>query len=96
MEDLLAGISAVGDTIDEKGFSNQLLAAVFEFTNDRNKKQYLIYNYKRNSFYPFVPVDGSQKTRNTEEEMKMMATIGDEVPLEKDMTLWYPLWDLPL
>jgi hypothetical protein len=25
-----------------------------------------------------------------------MATIGDEVPLEKDMTLWYPLWDLPL
>jgi hypothetical protein len=56
----------------------------------------LIYNYKRNSFYPFVPVDGSQKTRNTEEEMKMMATIGDEVPLEKDMTLWYPLWDLPL
>jgi hypothetical protein len=96
MEDLLAGISAVGDTIDEKGFSNQLLAAVFEFANDRNKKQYLIYNYKRNSFYPFVPVDGGQKTRNTEEEMKMMATIGDEVPLEKDMTLWYPLWDLPL
>jgi hypothetical protein len=37
-----------------------------------------------------------KKTRNTEEEMKMMATIGDEVPLEKDMTLWYPLWDLPL
>ena len=24
MEDLLAGISAVGDTVDEKGFSNQL------------------------------------------------------------------------
>jgi hypothetical protein len=96
MEDLLAGISAVGDTVDEKGFSNQLLAAVFEFTNDRNKKQYLIYNYKRNRFYPFVPSDSVQKSRNTEDEMKMMATIGDEVPLERDMTLWYPLWDLPL
>jgi hypothetical protein len=96
MEDLLAGISAVGDTVDEKGFSNQLLVAIFEFTNDRNKKQYLIYNYKRNSFYPFVPLDSIQKSRNTEEEMKMMATIVDEVPLERDMTLWYPLWDLPL
>jgi len=60
------------------------------------KKQYLIYNYKRNTFYPFVPLDSSKKLRNTEEEMKMMATIGDEVPLEGDMTLWYPLWDLPL
>jgi hypothetical protein len=96
MEDLLAGISAIGDTVDEKGFSNQLLAAIFEFTDDRNRKEYLIYNYKRNRFYPFVPLDNGRKSRNTEEEMKIMATIGDEVPLERDMTLWYPLWDLPL
>jgi hypothetical protein len=96
IEDLLAGISAVGDTVDEKGFSNQLLAAIFEFTDNRNRKEYLIYNYKRNRFYPFVPLDNGKKSRNTEEEMKIMATIGDEVPLERDMTLWYPLWDLPL
>jgi hypothetical protein len=96
MEDLLAGISAVGDTVDEKGFSNQLLAAIFEFTDDGNRKEYLVYNYKRNRFYPFVPLDNGKKSRNTEEEMKIMATIGDEVPLERDMTLWYPLWDLPL
>jgi hypothetical protein len=96
MEDLLAGISAVGDTVDEKGFSNQLLAAIFEFTDNRNRKEYLVYNYKRNRFYPFVPLDNGKKSRNTEEEMKIMATIGDEVPLERDMTLWYPLWDLPL
>jgi PspAB-like protein len=96
MEDLLAGISAVGDTVDEKGFSNQLLAAIFEFIDDRNRKEYLIYNYKRNTFYPFVPLYNGTKSRNTEEEMKIMATIGDEVPLERDITLWYPLWDLPL
>ena len=96
MEDLLAGISAVGDTVDEKGFSNQLLAAIFEFIDDRNRKEYLIYNYKRKTFYPFVPLDNGTKSRNTEEEMKIMATIGDEVPLERDITLWYPLWDLPL
>jgi PspAB-like protein len=97
MGDILAGISAVGDTIQEKGFSNQLLVAIFEFNNEEKlsngSTQYLIYNYKSNKFYPFVPF--GQKARNTENEMKIMATIVDEVPFEKDMTLWYPLWDLP-
>ncbi|MGB8033593.1 MAG: hypothetical protein WCF03_07220 [Nitrososphaeraceae archaeon] len=98
MGDILAGISAVGDTIQEKGFTNQLLVAIFEFNykekpNNGDSIQYLVYNYKLNKFYPFVPF--GQKTRNSENEMKIMATIADEVPFEKDMTLWYPLWDLP-
>jgi hypothetical protein len=100
MEDILAQLIAVGDTIQDKGFSNHLLAAVFEFSdegkNNSNKKhrQYLIYNYKYNKFYPFVPI--GKEIRNTEEEMRMMAEIADEIPFERDMTLWYPLWDLPL
>jgi hypothetical protein len=28
--------------------------------------------------------------------MKIMAAISEEIPFERDMTLWYPLWDLPL
>lgn len=100
MEDILAQLIAVGDTIQDKGFSNHLLAAVFEFSdegkNNSNKKhrQYLIYNYKYNKFYPFVPI--GKEIRNTEEEMRIMAEIADEIPFERDMTLWYPLWDLPL
>jgi hypothetical protein len=95
IEDLLAALTATSDIVEEKGFSDQLLAAVFEFANEREGgHQYLIYNYKRNNFYPFVPT--GQKTRDTEQEMKMMSTIGEEMPFEKDMTLWYPLWDLPL
>ena len=96
IEDLLAGLTAVSDMVAEKGFSNLLLAAVFEFSSERERSRfypYLIYNYKRNNFYPFVPT--GQKTRNTEQEMQMMAMIGEEVPFEKDMSLWYPLWDLP-
>lgn len=100
MEDILAQLIAVGDTIQDKGFSSHLLAAIFEFSNEgknnnnKNHRQYLIYNYKYNKFYPFVPI-GSE-IRNTEEEMRIMAEIADEVPFERDMTLWYPLWDLPL
>src|SRR5262245_56570943 len=95
IEDLLAGLTAAGDIVAEKGFSDQLLAAVFEFEDQRRGgHQYLIYNYKRDNFYPFVPT--GNKARDTEQEMKIMSAVTEEMPIEKDMTLWYPLWDLPL
>jgi len=99
MEDILAGITAIGDTVYEKGFSDKLLAAIFQFSNNTennnsNSIQYLIYNYKRNNFYPFIPI--GQKNRDTEQEMKILSTLGQEMPFEKDMGFWYPMWDLPL
>ena len=104
IEDLLAGVSTVSDIVEERGFSDKLLAAVFEFSSERgggeeeegrrSRQQYLIYNYKRNKFYPFVPI--GQKRIDAEQQMKIMATVAEEIPFERDMTLWYPLWDLPL
>jgi len=99
MEDILAGITAIGDTVYEKGFSDKLLAAIFQFSNNTennnsNSIQYLIYNYKRNNFYPFIPI--GQKKRDTEQEMKILSALGQEMPFEKDMSFWYPMWDLPL
>ncbi|MDP8887063.1 MAG: hypothetical protein M3M91_04655 [Thermoproteota archaeon] len=98
IEDLLAGLTAVGDLVIERGFSNQILAAVFQFYNERdnNQSSFLIYDYKRNKFYPFVPVSHKRKTRNTTEEMRILETMADEMPFEKDKDLWYPLWNLPL
>lgn len=99
IEDLLAGLTATGDIVEERGFSDNLLAAVFEFRSEReNNDQYLIYNYRRNNFYPFVPAagGGQKKSRDTELEMKIMSAVADEVKFERDMGLWYPLWDLPL
>ncbi len=98
IEDLLAGLTAVGDLVMERGFSNQILAAVFQFYNERdnNQSSFLVYDYKRNKFYPFVPLSHKRKTRNTTEEMRIMETMADEMPFEKDKDLWYPLWNLPL
>lgn len=93
IEDLLACMSAIGDSVEDKGFSNQLLAAVFEFS-DGVSKQYLIYNYKRNKFYPFAPTTG-EKTVRIDDQMKIMSVMMDQIPIEKDLALWYPLWDLP-
>jgi hypothetical protein len=97
IEDLLAGLTAVGDLVIERGFSNQMLAAVFQFYSERdNKSSFLIYDYKWNKFYPFVPISHKRKTRDTTEEMRIMETIVDEMPFERDKDLWRPLWNLPL
>ena len=111
LEDLISSISSIGDTIHEKGFSKQLLATVFEFTsgyqNDNfknngvgSKRQYLIYNDKTNKFYPFVPLNDSSsdtisKNRNHDQEIKLMEELSTEIAFEKDLSKWYPLWNIP-
>ena len=124
IEDIAVAINAIGDTIHERGYSRQLLAAIFEFTsgynvdgdrprmdsvntavNDNNKNQFLIYNYKIDKFYPFVPLLSSEdiagnglrkkSKRNYEQELKIMEQIKDELPLEKEVKLWYPIWNMP-
>ena len=98
IEDLLVGLTAIGDLFTERGFSNQILAAVFQFynENDNDQSSFIVYDYKLNKFYPFVPVSHKRKIRNNAEEMKIMETIADEIPFEKDKDLWRPLWNLPL
>ncbi|HKG40970.1 MAG TPA: hypothetical protein VKA98_02430 [Nitrososphaeraceae archaeon] len=102
IEDIVACVTAVGEIIEERGFSGQLLSAVIEFSDDDDgieNPYYLIYNYKLDSFYPFVPTNTTinQRRRNNQAEMKIMAAVTDDkLPFEKDMTHWYPIWDLPL
>ena len=97
IEDTVACIITVGETIEEKGFSDQLSAAVFEFSSDgsQNQPNYLIYDYKLDKFYPFAPINSIQKRRNNQAEMKIMEAVADELPFEKDISHWYPIWGLP-
>jgi hypothetical protein len=97
IEDNVAVITAIGDTIDLKGFSDRLLASIFEFNNG-TLIEYLIYNYKIDKFYPFVPINEQQKQRNHSEELKIMSALIDEkkLPFEKDMSRWYPIWNIPV
>lgn len=69
IEVLLADLTATGDILAEEGSLDQLLGAVLEFANEGHvRHEYLIYNYKRNNYSPFVPTDS--KSRDTEPEMK--------------------------
>ena len=55
VEDLVVGINAVSDALAVGGYGDRTLAAVFAFKDSRDRPLYLIYNYKRGTWYPFVP-----------------------------------------
>ena len=94
LEDVLAATISVSDTIELRGFSDELLVCVFDF-NDDDLVQYLIYSYKLHKFYPFVPTGKQQNKRDHGQELKIMAAVGNEIPFESDMSNWYPIWDVP-
>ena len=65
------------------------------FEDADGKPMYLIYNYKRGSWYPFVPAPGD-KQRNTERELQIKAATGSELPFEPELERWFPLWGIPI
>lgn len=55
---------------------------------------FLVYLFKRGSFYPFVP-DGKEH-RNIEQELKLKSLVANDLAIEADLDRWFPLWDLPV
>jgi hypothetical protein len=109
IDDLVTRAHVVHSTLQEAGWGPQLLCSVFGFakcppgnaadaTTDAivagPASVYLVYLAKRGSFYPFAPT-GKEK-RDTELEMSTRATLGSDLPVEADLSRWFPLWDLPL
>ncbi len=92
-ENLVAALHMTSVTLQEHGFGEQLLAAVFQFANNEKRDIYWIYNYKRGFFYPFVPL--LNKERDNAYELRLQALMEEEMPLEPELERWYPLWDIP-
>lgn len=94
VEDLVATINGVSSSIEAGGYGERLLCAVFAFKGSSNTPINFIYNFKRGSWYPFVPAAGD-KQRNTERELQLKAQIGEELPIEPELERWFPLWGVP-
>lgn len=93
-EDLVGVIHIAGQELCEKGYSEQILAAVFRFSGPEvQAPHYLIYSYKRGAFYPFIPLPN--KRRAQAQELRAGALLAGLLPYESDYTRWYPLWDCP-
>ena len=94
-DSLVVGINAVSTAIEGGGYGERVLCAVFAFKDTHDRPLYWIYNYKRGSFYPFVPAPGDQQ-RDNERELVLKAQIGAELPVEPELERWFPLWGIPI
>ena len=86
----VASIDLVYETLKEAGYERRILCAAFEFSKDE-KAVYWIYN-RQGKFYPFAPTG---KERDVVLEMKLKMLAPEEMPVEAELSQWYPLWDLP-
>jgi hypothetical protein len=107
MEDLVTSVHLVNSTLEQHGFGPQLLCSLFGFhaggsgglkdsppENTSGGRFYLVYLYKRGTFYPFAPLGGER--RDNELELRVKATLGGDLPIEAELARWFALWGLPL
>jgi PspA associated protein B len=93
-EDLVTAVHLISSELQAKGFGEQLLAAVFPFEGGEHPV-YLIYGYKRGTFWPFVPMGEDQK-RDNATELRLKNELDGELPIEPDLTRWMGLFGAPL
>lgn len=93
VDDLATTTHVVSQSLQERGFSEQLLCAVFGFDGAPGALQ-LIYGYKRGSFYPFAP--RGEPARDNILERRIQAVLQGELALEEELERWYPVWGAPV
>jgi hypothetical protein len=97
-QELVTTIHVASRTLLDEGYGSQLLFAIFSFKTSAGTSMYWIYNYKRGTFFPFVPTVSTSdrlRQRNNPEELRLAAAMDKELPMEPDIERWYPVWDLP-
>ncbi len=99
VEDLVNRVHLVNSLLAENGWGPQLLCSVFgvvpgEGADSSARPFYLVYLFKRGTFYPFAPT--GKERRDNELELRVRSLLGSDLPVEADLTRWFPLWDLPV
>ncbi len=94
-DSLVVGINAVSGALQDAGYGERVLCAVFAFGDEQSRPVYWLYNYTRGFFDPFVPKSGGQE-RDSERELVLKAQIGAELPVEPELQRWFPLWGIPV
>lgn len=92
VSDLVNGLHAVNISIQDAGFGPQLLCSLVGFRRE-DQVFSLVYLYKRGTFYPFAPL--GEPRRDNVLELQLRDLLRDDLPLEQDMTRWFPVWGAP-
>jgi hypothetical protein len=93
IDDLATTTHVVSQSMEERGFSEQLLCAVFGFDGPPGALD-LVYGYKRGAFYP-VAQRGEGRRDNTF-ELRVKSVLEGELSLEPELERWYAVWDAPV
>jgi hypothetical protein len=101
IEELVTQAHMANSTLSDAGWGPQLLCSVFGFVPEPGAASdarafSLVYLFKRGTFYPFAALDKSKERRDTELELRIRSMIGSDLPIESDVSRWFPLWDLPV
>jgi hypothetical protein len=118
VDDLVTRVHMVHSSLQDAGWSTQLLCSVFGFApgpaqgSDPSSPEtgaptasgssaesitrplYLVYLAKQGTFYPFAPTGPEQ--RDNELELRLKSMLADDLPIEPDLSRWFPMWDLPI
>jgi hypothetical protein len=96
---LVNQVHVVNTTLEEEGFGPQLLCSVFGFrptaAGSAHASVYVVYLYKRGTFYPFAPLSGREQ-RDVETELLLGNVLAEDLKIEKDKERWMALWELPI
>lgn len=96
-EALVTRVHAANTSMVEHGLGPRLLCAVFGFvpkTPPGEGSVRMVYLLKQGTFYPFAPTGSAQ--RNNELELRVKSFLGTDLPIEKDLSRWMALWNLPV
>ena len=93
LSELVNDLHAVNSSMEVNGFGPQLLCSLAGFQGEGGRRLALVYLYKRGTFYPFAPT-GAQ-TRDTAYELQVRAAVGSDLPVEPDVSRWFPVWGAP-
>jgi hypothetical protein len=97
LESLVTRIHSANTSMVESGLGPRLLCAVFGFvprTPPGDGSVRLVYLLKQGTFYPFAPTSKNQ--RDNELELRVRSFLEKDIPMEKDLSRWMALWDLPI
>jgi hypothetical protein len=90
-------VHAVNSSLVDAGFGPQLLCSLVSFRDPSDSALAMVYLFKRGTFYPFAPVGdpATSQQRDNILELRVRDLLTGELPLEDDLSRWFPVWGAP-
>ena len=95
---LVTEMNGVTSSLEAEGWGPQMLCALTHFRGSGRNALSLVYLFKQGTFYPFAPHAGASDAnpaRDTVFEFAVRDLLQHELPLEKNLQKWAPLWEAP-